>query len=156
MADRYVVDTGPLMEGYVPPEGSRCMIPPEVLEELEDHGVTHFEILERGLVTTFPGKGALTIVRDHASGTGDLDVLSDADIAALALAGEHQAVLVTDDYAVQNVASVLGVETQPFSQEGISRTITWVWYCPGCKVHEGTQKGRCPICDTELKRRPAD
>ncbi|MDX1612568.1 MAG: heavy metal-binding domain-containing protein, partial [Candidatus Thermoplasmatota archaeon] len=64
------------------------------------------------------------------------------------------AVLVTDDYAVQNVASTLGVEVMPFAQEGIKETLTWEWYCPGCRNHVGDEKGRCPVCDTVLKRRP--
>jgi UPF0271 protein len=149
-----VVDTGPLMEGFTAPEDSRCLVPPQVMNELEDQDVSNYEILERGLVTTFPTDYAKKLVREFAEETGDLDVLSETDVAVLALAGDEEAVLVTDDYAVQNVAKGLGVEVRGHAKEGISEEREWIWYCPGCGQHEGDRKGECPVCGTELKRRP--
>lgn len=154
MGETLVVDTGPLMEGFTAPEDTECLVPPEVLTELEDQGVSNYEILERGLVTTFPTDHAISVVEDCAEHTGDLDVLSEADIAVLALAGDKEAKVVSDDYAVQNVGSALNLEVEGFSKEGISEEREWIWYCPACGEHEGDRKGECPICGAELKRRP--
>lgn len=155
MTETLVIDTGPLMEGYAPPEDAKCLVPPEVVEELDQQGVSTYEILERGLVTSFPTDQAMQLVRDFAEETGDLDVLSLADIALLALAGEKEATLVTDDYAMQNVASRMGVDARAFAKDGISEEREWEWYCPACREHVGDRKGECPVCGTELKRRPA-
>ncbi|PSG96050.1 DNA-binding protein [Thermoplasmatales archaeon SW_10_69_26] len=154
MGETLVVDTGPLMEGFTAPDDDRCLVPPKVMSELEDHDVSNYEILERGLVTTFPTDYATKLVRDYAEETGDLDVLSDTDIEVVALAGEEEAVLVSDDYAVQNVAKGMDIEVRGHAQEGISEEREWIWYCPGCGEHEGDRKGECPVCGTELKRRP--
>ena len=42
-------------------------------------------------------------------------MISDTDRDLLALARELGAVLYTDDFAIQNVASVLGVQTHPIT-----------------------------------------
>jgi len=149
-----VVDTGPLMEGFAPPEDAKCLVPPAVVEELDRKGVSSYELLERGLVTTFPSDWAVDRVEAFAEETGDLDVLSEADVALLALAGEKEAPLVTDDYAMQNVASRMGVQARAYAKEGIEEEREWVWYCPACGEHEGDRKGECPVCGAELKRRP--
>lgn len=154
MAETLIIDTGPLMEGYTPPEDAKCLVPPEVVEELDEQGVSTYEILERGLVTTFPSDRSVQLVTEYAEETGDLDVLSPADVALLALAGEKEGTLVTDDYAMQNVASRMGVEARAFSKAGISEELEWEWYCPACRGHTGPRKGECPVCGTELKRRP--
>lgn len=149
-----VVDTGPIMNGFTAPEDAKCLVPPAVVEELDDQGVSTYEILERGLVTTFPADESVDRVRAFAEETGDLDVLSPADVSLLALAGEKEGTLVTDDYAMQNVAARMGVQAEAFSTEGISEELEWVWYCPACGEHEDSRKGECPVCGTELKRRP--
>jgi UPF0271 protein len=154
VGETLVVDTGPLMEGYTPPEDAKCLVPPQVMNELERHDVSNYEILERGLVTSFPTDYARQLVRDFAEETGDLDVLSETDVAVLALAGDEEAKLVTDDYAMQNVAAGLGVEVEGFAKDGISEEREWIWYCPACGEHEGDRKGECPVCGAELKRRP--
>lgn len=143
------------MEGFTAPDDARCLVPPQVMNELEDQAVSNYEVLSRGLITTFPTDHAKTLVREHAEKTGDIDVLSETDIALLALAGEKEAVLVTDDYAMQNVASSMGVQARAFAQEGIDEEFAWEWYCPGCGEHVGKRKGECPVCATELKRRPS-
>ncbi len=149
-----VLDTGPLMEGYAADEQTRCLVPDQVLAELERHGVSSYEIQSRGLVPARPTAGTTERVRAAAEETGDLDVLSPADLAVLALAVEMEATLVTDDYAVQNVASAMEIKTEAFAQEGIQRTLAWEWYCPACRQHTGDRKGECPVCAAELKRRP--
>ncbi len=56
---------------------------------------------------------ALQKARQAASETGDLSVLSPADLDVLAKALEYGATVATDDYAVQNVALHLGLKIEP-------------------------------------------
>ena len=99
-----------------------------------------------------PSEDSLRKVIEAAEETGDLEVLSEADIELLALALELNATVVTNDFAVQNVAEKLGLEWEGIGKS-IRRFIQWEWYCPGCKrVYE--RKGKCEFCGLELKRRP--
>jgi rRNA maturation endonuclease Nob1 len=45
---------------------------------------------------------------------------------------------------------------QSLSTRGIQRRFEWTIYCPGCRrVFEEPQRGGvCPICGTQLKRKP--
>ncbi len=101
-----------------------------------------------------PKKEFLEKVVETARKTGDLDVLSRADIELLALALQLKAKLVTDDFAIQNVAKILEIEVEPISKS-IKKVLKWIWYCPVCGGTY-TRKGVCEFCGVELKRRPAN
>ena len=99
-----------------------------------------------------PKKESLAAVETAAGKSGDLDVLSRADKEVLALAYELKAILVTNDFAVQNVASRMGLSWEP-TEKGIKEEIKWEWFCPACwKKSRG--KGACEFCGTLTKRRP--
>jgi len=86
-----------------------------------------------------------------AGQTGDLKVLSSADLDVLALALEHGAVLATDDYAVQNVALHLGLKIEPIGQPRIKRVLKHVQRCQGCGSRfEGEA---CPDCGTPARKK---
>ncbi len=82
--------------------------------------------------------------------TGDAGVLSPADRDLLALALELDGVLVTDDFAVQNVAHALGIATRPIIQRA-ARPRRWRFRCVGCGV-TGDAPGECPVCGAAMKR----
>lgn len=84
--------------------------------------------------------------------TGDFRQLSRQDISVLALAVEMGGQIVTDDFAVSNVARSLGVGVLPIMTEGIRDEGTWMHYCPGCRKNFKNQK-ECPLCGTALRRR---
>ena len=98
-----------------------------------------------------------------ASGTvGDMH-LSQADQQVLALALELRDLglnprIVTDDYSIQNVADLLGLEFTSLMTYGIRYRLVWIKYCPAChRTFQSTyQDKRCEICGTELKRRPLE
>lgn len=106
-----------------------------------------------------PRKDSIKAIEIVARETGDLDVLSKADREVLALAYETKATLVTNDFAVQNVASKMEIDWES-TEKGISRNIKWEWYCPACwkkaqDARKRSRKGVCEFCGTETKRRPA-
>ena len=84
--------------------------------------------------------------RQAAAETGDLSVLSPADLDVLAKALEYGATVATDDYAVQNVALHLGLKIQAIGQPRIRRKLKRVQRCRGCGSRfEGED---CPDCGT--------
>jgi UPF0271 protein len=98
-----------------------------------------------------PTLQALKIVQKAALETGDIKVLSPADLEVLAKALEYRAVLATDDYALQNVALHLGLEIEPVGQPRIKRELKRVQKCQGCgKRFEGEA---CPDCGTPARKK---
>jgi len=90
-------------------------------------------------------------VKQAAKGTGDAARLSKTDTEVLALALELKAAVATDDYSIQNLASVLGVEYLPMNMKGISKVVCWNYLCTGCgKVFKEPQPD-CPVCGSALR-----
>ena len=127
---------------------------PAVRAELEDEASLRFEALEgSGMHIHIPTEDTVGKVRRAATETGDADVLSSTDVRLLAAAFELGATLVTDDYAMQNVASRLSVACDVIAQEGISEAREWIFQCQGCGREFDEHHDRCPICGMELTRK---
>ncbi len=69
-----------------------------------------------GLQIVSPKNESVRLVTEAARKSGDTGVISDTDRDLLALALELDAVLYTDDFAIQNVAARLGVTVTPMHQ----------------------------------------
>ncbi|MGH1568875.1 MAG: NOB1 family endonuclease [Nitrosopumilus sp.] len=84
--------------------------------------------------------------------TGDFPQLSKQDISIIALCIETNGQIISDDFAISNVAKNLGLEIIPIMTKGIKDVGKWVHYCPGCRTNHssGTE---CPVCGTPLKRK---
>jgi UPF0271 protein len=129
----------------------------EVLSEVRHIKSSHSALetlMEAGkLKIRAPTAAQLEKVKAGATRTGDFAVLSPADFSIVALALELDTVLVTDDFAVANVASVLGVSVIPATPgKKIKETRKWISYCSACAKTFGGQK-ECPICGNMLKRK---
>ncbi len=83
--------------------------------------------------------------------SGDAQVISDADAGILALALDLHATLVTDDFAVQNVAHRLGIAVQPIRQRK-AKSRAWKFRCSGCGRYFG-HPGICEYCGAEIRRK---
>lgn len=89
---------------------------------------------------------------EKASQTGDLADLSDEDLSIIGLSLEIGGDLVTDDFAVSNVAKQLGIKVIPIMTKGISKILQQSSYCIVCRQeYEGVV--RCPLCGTLLKKK---
>lgn len=100
-------------------------------------------------------------VAESSKALGDLLYLSDTDKQVLALALElknagEDALIVTDDYSIQNVADQLSLGFAPLMTFGIRYRLDWVIYCPAChrKYPTDYKPKTCETCGTELKRKP--
>ncbi len=134
-------------------EGDLVTIP-MVREELEDESGYRFDALEGGgMRLHVPDAGAVETVERAARTTGDATELSRTDHRLIAAAFELGATLVTDDYAMQNVADELGVEVEVVAREGIDERRDWQYQCRGCGRVFDEHRDRCPVCGADLSRK---
>jgi UPF0271 protein len=126
---------------------------PSVTDELKDiRSKGNFERwCAAGLRVMSPERESLNRVAKAAAASRDTGVISDTDAELLALARDLDAVLYTDDFAIQNVASVLGVKTSPIQQRK-ARRIHWKYRCSGCGRYFD-HDGECRICGAAIKRK---
>ena len=126
---------------------------PSVCDELRDiRSKGKFEKLcAEGLRVMSPGPDSTKKVTAAAKKTRDAGVISDTDCELLALALETGAVLYTDDFAIQNVASILDIQTHPILQRKAKR-IHWKYRCTGCGRYFD-HDGECLICGSAIKRK---
>jgi UPF0271 protein len=107
-----------------------------------------------------PTEDSLKEVSHRAKLLGDKLALSRADMSVLALALDlakegKGPVIVSDDYAVQNVAESIRVAYQPLATLGIRQEFNWTYYCPACfRRYAGGEMQVCQVCGTKLKRKP--
>lgn len=146
-----VLDAPAFIHGYSP-DGDAVSVP-AVREELEGSARYRFEAMAGGAMhVAVPSGDAIDRVESAARDTGDVDVLSRADVRVLAAALEHDGRVVTDDYAIQNVASALDVPVATLAEDGIEEEREWRYQCQGCgRVHD--EPGRCDVCGAETTRK---
>lgn len=148
----YVLDSAAFINEYHTQEQTATI--PMVREELEDESAYRFDAMEgSGMYIHIPDDGAVERVRRAAKETGDLDELSDTDIRLIAATFELDGTLVTDDYAMQNVAERLNVTVEVIAREGIAEQRDWLFQCQGCGREFDEHHDRCPICGTDLARK---
>lgn len=127
---------------------------PMVREELEGEHAFRFDAMEgAGMHIHVPDAQTVEQVRRASGETGDEATLSETDTRLLAAAFELDATLVTDDYAMQNVADKLGVDVEVIAREGISEQRDWKFQCAGCGREFDENHDRCPVCGSELARK---
>ncbi|MFB6217796.1 MAG: NOB1 family endonuclease [Halobacteriaceae archaeon] len=148
----YVLDATAFIESYEP-AGPTATVP-EVREELEDATAYRFDAMEgSGMHIQLPGEPAVERVKQTARETGDAEALSATDVRLVAAAIELDATLVTDDYAMQNVAEALGLDVDAIAREGIEERRDWLFQCSGCGREFDDHHDRCPVCGSELSRK---
>jgi len=137
---------------------------PEVTEELRQQTGPSYRLsasTSSGKMKILtPSARSLEEVSEEAKRLGDTVVLSLTDTSILALAldlrkGGETPVIVSDDYAVQNVAEAFNLSYQSLATFGIREKYNWVLYCPACfrKYPTGGIQD-CSVCGTKLKRKP--
>jgi UPF0271 protein len=148
----YVLDASAFIHDY-DVTGDAATIP-LVREELDDETGYRFDALEgAGMHMHVPDGGSVERVERAARETGDLAELSRTDVRLVAAAYELDATLVTDDYAMQNVAERLEVGVDVIAREGIEEQRDWQFQCQGCGRVFDENRDRCTVCGSDLARR---
>jgi UPF0271 protein len=137
---------------------------PEVTEELKQQTGPSYRLTVSSssgkLKIQSPTSLSLQEMSERAKSLGDKMALSRADISVLALALDlrkdgKSPVIVSDDYALQNVAEGAGISYQPLATLGIRQKFSWTFYCPACfKRYAEGEVQVCQVCGTKLKRKP--
>ena len=147
-----VLDTSAFIHEYTTDDDVVSV--PEVHEELTGEGALRFDAMEgSGMTIHVPAPEVIDNVRRATRGSGDDAELSDTDTRLIATALELSATLVTDDYAMQNVAERMDVAVDVIAQEGIAEQRDWQFQCAGCGRTFDEDKDRCPICGSGLSRK---
>jgi endoribonuclease Nob1 len=161
---RVLLDTSAFIQGYnMSPEEDYYTVP-EVLDEIrEELGRMRYEGAKASgkLRQMQPEERWVKELEAKARASGEAHKLSTTDKQLLALAlqlktDDDVPTIVSDDYSVQNMASRLGLRFVAQVTRGIKKVYEWSIYCPGCrKRFDSPQEDNvCPICGTELKRKP--
>jgi UPF0271 protein len=148
----YVLDSSAFINEYHTEEKIATI--PLVEEELVGEAAYRFDALEgSGMHLHIPEENTVERIERAARETGDLAELSETDIRLIAAAFELDAPLVTDDYAMQNVAEKLDVRVEVIAREGISEQREWRFQCAGCGREFDENRDRCPVCGSSLSRK---
>jgi UPF0271 protein len=148
----YVLDASAFIEEYHTDEQIATV--PLVREELEGEAAYRYDAMEgSGMHIHIPEDETVDRIRRAAGETGDREELSETDINLLAAAFELDSRLVTDDYAMQNVAEKLEVTVEVIARDGITEQRDWLFQCEGCGREFDDDHDRCPICGSSLSRK---
>ena len=147
-----VLDASAFIHDYTTDEPTATI--PLVREELEDEAGYRFDALEgSGMRIHIPDPETVERVERAARDTGDAETLSGTDVRLLGAAFELDATLVTDDYAMQNVAEKLDVAVDVIARAGIEERRDWQFQCQGCGRTFDENRDRCSICGSDLERK---
>ena len=152
-----VLDSSAFYAGIPFSSNEPSYITPLIYNEIEhikkDHDAIRILIETKRLMINEPDKQFIITASDAAKKSGDFPNLTQEDISIIALSLQLDAELLTDDFAVSNVAKNLSIKVIPVMTNGINDVITWTYYCPACKTNF-SKITECPNCGNILKRRP--
>jgi len=115
--------------------------------------------MEKGtVIVRSPSLRAMESVETVTARIGEKGHVSQADREVVALAWDlkqdgRDPVIVSDDYAVQNLAEHLQLAYGSLANFGIAHKFDWIMYCPACHRRFGGSEKTCRVCGTDLKRK---
>ncbi|MBZ3935167.1 NOB1 family endonuclease [Methanimicrococcus blatticola] len=157
---KYIADSAVFIMGNCPVAAADMVTIPQVEDEMksEDAALRYDLSKAEGLMVEAVVDTFTDAVKEQAAQTRDIEKLSRTDLGVLAKALEYKekigddAVLITDDFAVQNIATRLGIVVMPVAQRVIKDQIVWQKQCIGCFRHfkDGEE---CPVCGSPLRKK---
>ena len=142
----YVLDTCAFLS-QKHPDGKLITIPQIELELKNKQSLQYFSNLnEIGLEIREPSNENLDIIILNAGETGDLAVLSDTDLKILAIAHETKSTIVSDDFAIQNVALYMNLKYMSCSGKEIKELRKWKYKCSACNFISMKKNPECTTC----------
>ncbi len=150
---KLILDTSAILSRRVSLMNGNIVTTPSVLDEIRLGKIARYTGFSSDMMDILaPGKESLYAAKEAARATGDLHELSSTDLDVIALCLELNGILVTDDYAMQNVASRLGIEFMGADLKPIERDIKWQYRCTGCGKTFQQHVEICPVCGHQTKR----
>lgn len=153
-----VLDTSAVIAGFVPGLAAAEQVTiSEVMEEARDlcsRLELETAIISGKLKVMEPSRTSVGAVLEKIKETGDVVSPTDVKLIALALdLKDRGAELVTDDYAIQNLATIFGIPYRRIAMPGIKEVIRWEFACTGCGRRYPVDLRSCPECGSGLVRR---
>ena len=160
MKKTYISDVSGLMN---PPTDGNVFTTLKIVEELS--GELRKKVvearIEAGIIKVVePNAEFSSLAMDKARATGDLSVLSNADISLLALTLQfsqegRKPIVLTDDYALQNILKILNIPVKPIFGRKIRELIIWKKVCSICgtKHPQSYKEKYCRKCGGVLTRK---
>ncbi len=124
----------------------------EIRHIKKNHGALEILLETNRLKIREPDKKSTDVAVKAAKDTGDFPQLSKQDISIIALCIEMNGEIISDDFAISNVAKNIDLKISPIMTLGIKDVGKWIHYCPGCRTNHTNTK-ECPACGTPLKRK---
>jgi UPF0271 protein len=158
-----VPDTSALIAGFTPNlEDKKQYIVPKVLEEARSMPLKlklETAMSSGQVKMQKPSQEFVEDIKKEAERTHDH--VSPADVQILALAKElkekgEDPEIVTDDYAIQNLAELLEIRYSQVAKPGISEVYEWEKKCLACGRTYTEDIEKCKICGSKLIRKPKD
>ncbi len=149
----YVLDTSAILSRRFNLVGEEVLVPGSVIEEIRKGKLkSMLDSLEGILRVSSPASESVALVREKATESGDISELSATDIDVIALAYENGATVISDDFAIQNVSSLLSLAYAGADLTEIRQEVIWRYRCTGCRKVYNTAIGTCPVCGHEVVR----
>ena len=157
-AFRYALDAGAFYTGILFLSSTLSYYTtPAILDEVKhikrSHGAIEALLESNTLQIVKSDRKSVEKVIAAAKRSGDYVNLSQADISIIALALQLEIVLMTNDYAVANVASILKIPVKSTVGKGIKEIRKWSSYCTACGKAFGPNVRECPLCGNRLRRK---
>lgn len=149
----FVLDTSAIYSATDYPANTVLYSTPMVIRELRRvYRTERAELfVQTRLRIVEPGRDNVDWIRKKAEQTGDIARLSPTDIEVLSLARELGAVLVTEDYSMQNIAEAAGIEFTSLYLPPIKDYVEWDIKCVSCgAISEEKDAKECRICGGRL------
>ena len=124
----------------------------EIKHLKKNHDALGLLLETKRLVVKDPKIDSIDFVIASAKKSGDFDELSKEDISSIALCYELKGEIITDDFAVSNLAKNLGLVVIPVMTSGIKTVGVWIHYCPACKK-SFSNATVCSLCGTRLRKK---
>lgn len=144
-----VLDSSALFSMENLPEDHVC--PPGVVDELRKYKDTRLDIWGDLLRVSDCTEASLKAVEEAARKTGDLGRLSPVDMTVVALALDVGGTVLSDDFSILNVCTVMNIPNKPVGTAGIKKVEKWNYQCIGCKKWFKEKANECPICGSPMK-----
>lgn len=148
---RAVLDANVFIRGKASLGFDELYTVPEVESELESRG-SRMNLQVKDIEVRSPSKEVLERVKAKSSEVGA--TTSAADERLLALAIDLEAVLVTDDMDLQNLALHMDADFESYMGDEVKEMRSWKRVCENCGA--ATDSGSCPRCGSTQFRRKLD
>lgn len=156
MGSKLALDATAFYQGFHSHSVNTCITTRLVYEEIchiqNKLATLQALILNNRLMIFEPKIRTIRLVQSAAKQAGE-SRLTEADVSILALAKDYNARLVTDDFAICNLAKTMSIAILNLGTKGIGDIRKWIKYCSSCGRGYSAIKSVCPRCGNKLRAR---